>query len=83
MEAATNHAYRVLVDQRIHDLLANRRWYRANLWAHWSDLRKEDDAELRALLRLARAARKMARSAPDPIDQYRGWTESEKAYSRG
>lgn len=44
--------------QRITDLLHDRAWYRrqANR-AHWSPLRLETEAELRALVRLARAAR--------------------------
>ncbi len=80
MEAATNHAYRALVDERIHQLLANRRWYRANLWAQWSDLRREDDAELRALLKIARAARKMGAAVPDPIDRYKAARIGEIAF---
>jgi len=79
---ATNHAYRTLVDERIHQLLVNRAWYRKNLWANWTVLRAEDDIELRALLKIARAARKMAAAAPDPVDQYKGWTEAEMAYTR-
>ena len=63
MTAIEDHALRVITDERIRELLAFRRWYRANRWADWSDLRKEQDAELRALLRLRRLARNLARVA--------------------
>ena len=49
---------------RIKELLTFRRWYRENRWATWTDLRKEHEAELRALVRLARQARKEFRDHP-------------------
>jgi hypothetical protein len=69
MTTATADPYRLAIEQRIATLLEWRRWYRTNRWADWSDLRREHTAELRALVRLARAARKAA--TPDPIDAYK------------
>jgi hypothetical protein len=73
--------YRLVIEQRIATLLEWRRWYRANRWADWSDLRREHTAELRSLVRLARAARKA--ETPDPIDTYKAWTEPELRESFG
>lgn len=79
-------AYRVVIEERIAQLLVNRRWYRTHVWANWTDLRKNNEVELRALVRLARKARKVAAAAPDPMAQFgsfREWSESEKAEAFG
>jgi hypothetical protein len=71
-----------IILDRIADLWKLRKWYRENRWAEWSDLRRENYIELRALVKLARAARKR----PDPMDQYKSfasWSESEKAGAWG
>jgi hypothetical protein len=48
-----------LVLARINELLTVRRLYRQNRWsATWSEARKAQDAELRALVRLVRQYRK-------------------------
>ena len=82
--ATEGHALQVVVEERIRELLAFRRWYRANTYTVSWPTRYENDAELRALVRLARRARHIAATAyPDPIDAYKGWTESEKAGAFG
>jgi len=63
MTAIEDHALRVIVDERIRELLKVRTWYRVNRWAAWTDLRRENEVELRALLRLRRNARNLARVA--------------------
>ena len=63
-----------LVMNRIHDLLVYRRWFREHRWADWPQERHDYDVELRALVRLARQARKLG--APDPMDAakaYHDW----------
>lgn len=55
-----DQAYRVVVEARVAELLRYRRWYRAHRWANWPMLRQEVDVELRALVRLARQARRLA-----------------------
>lgn len=73
---AGDHALRVAVTERIVELLAYRRWYRANRWADWSVERREHEVELRALLRVARTARRVARAAamgPAPEVSYHDW----------
>ena len=40
-----------IVLHRICELLTFRRWYRVNRWAPWTDLRREHETELRALVR--------------------------------
>lgn len=47
-----------VVMERIAELLRYRRWWRANRWADWPTVRYDLDTELRALLRLAREARR-------------------------
>lgn len=71
-----DHALRVVIEERIAELWAWRAWYRQRAdWASFMGLRAEHDAELRALVRLARRARKIAAAAPDPIDSYRSALE--------
>jgi hypothetical protein len=60
---------RVIVEERIAELWRWRSWYRRNRGALWTDLRSEHTAELRALVRLLRQARKAA--TPDPVDAYK------------
>jgi hypothetical protein len=51
-----------LILNRIAELLTVRRLYRQNRWsAEWSEARKAQDAELRALVRLVRQYRKAQR----------------------
>lgn len=63
---AQDHALRVAVTERIVELIAYRRWYRQNRWADWSVERREHEVELRALLRVARTARRASRAALGP-----------------
>ncbi len=70
-----------IVLERIAELLRYRSWYVRNPWARgpeWDDMRHDDRVELRALVRLARKARK--HPAPDPMDlakSYADWTSGE------
>ena len=73
--------YRTAIEERIAELLRYRQWYRLTPWAAtWSDLRRDNDAELRALLRIARAVRRATRQ---PVGATAGWTESERAAAWG
>lgn len=63
MTAIEDHALRVIVDERIRACLRLRQWYRVNRWADWPDLRSENEVELRALIRVRRKARNLARVA--------------------
>jgi hypothetical protein len=76
---AADHALRVVIEERIAELLRWRRWYRARPdWASFMGLAQQHAAELRALLRLRRVARRLA--APDPLTQAKGyadWTSGE------
>jgi hypothetical protein len=64
-----------IVMARISELLIVRGWYRRYRWtAEWSPRRQEYEVELRALVKIARKARKLA--PPDPIDEakaYHDW----------
>lgn len=61
-------AYRATVDDRIAELIRYRTWYRTHRWAMtWPSYREHMD-ELRALLRLARKARVLARPALERLD---------------
>lgn len=64
---AEDHALRALLYERIRELWAYRQWWRTNRWADWPVVRVELHAELRILVGLARKARRMAATAPDPI----------------
>jgi hypothetical protein len=57
----TAEAYRAALDDRIHQLLVYRRWYRAHPWTLDWPSRQEHAAELRALVKVARRARRVAR----------------------
>jgi hypothetical protein len=82
--ATEGHALQVVVEERIRELLRFRAWYRANPYTVSWPTRYENDAELRALVRLARRARDVAANAyPDPITQAKGWTESERREAWG
>jgi hypothetical protein len=64
------HATLTGLEEQIRSRWADEQWYRANSWANWPDIRKENIAILRSLIRIARAGRHTARNvAPDPIDQ--------------
>ncbi len=78
------HATEVSLMTRISDLWAFRAWYRRQAnWSVWMDLAERNRIELRALVAIARRARRIADEMPDPIDEYKGYTEAERAYSRG
>lgn len=53
--------YRHELEQAIRERLSVERWYRANRWADWPDLRRDNLAALRALVKLGRRARKAER----------------------
>ena len=60
------HALALLVEERIRTLIAFRRWHRTRsdfLRPYFADMAREDRTELRALLRLRRKARDIARAA--------------------
>lgn len=79
MNQITEQAHRVVLEERIRDLLKLRKWYRQNRWAEWPDLRHENEIELRALVALGRKARKLAANAPDPLDQYKSFHDWQAA----
>jgi hypothetical protein len=88
-DAAADHALRIVIEERIRVLWhARQHWRRGAYSALWSEERRAAAAELRALVRLARAARRLTEAAPDPItlakavtDRVPGgsgrWTEAE------
>lgn len=61
--------YRIAIEQRIAELWRYRQWWRANRWAEHPLRRQETDIELRALVRLARAARRGAAAAARDYDR--------------
>lgn len=67
--AALEQAHRVVIEERIRNLLAIRAIYRRG--PQWTPRRHEVELELRALVRLARQARRIAAAAPDPVDRYK------------
>jgi hypothetical protein len=80
--ATAGHALQVVVEHRIAELLRFRRWYRAQPnWGYWLDLAAANDLELRALVRLARRARRIAATAyelpesADPVTAAKGYRE--------
>ncbi len=66
-----------IILDRIADLWKLRKWYRENRWAEWSDLRRENYIELRALVKLAR----MARKTPDPMDAFKSYHDWQSSVS--
>ena len=68
----------VAVLARIRLLWSYRRWWRENRWADWPVERQALEIELRALVRVARQARRVA--APDPIDLYRAAADRGLSY---
>ncbi len=73
----TPDPHRVVIEERIGELLRWRTWYREHRWAEWSDLRREDAAELRALVRLARRARRLEADPLTLAKGYEDWTSGE------
>ena len=71
MNAITEQAHRVTIEARIDVLLQRRKVDRRV--ATWSQGRHDREVELRALVRLARSARKLAAAAPDPMEQYKSY----------
>jgi hypothetical protein len=72
-----------IVIERIAELLRYRRWYREHRWAIWTDMRKEHEVELRALVRLARQYRKAHRDPYPSTATYDSWTQGEMAEAFG
>ncbi len=70
-------SYRVVVMDRISELLRWRIWYRDNRWADWSVERQAHMAELRSLVRLARQARKVEADPLTLAKGYGDWTTGE------
>ena len=72
-----------VLDQRIHDLDDDARWYKGQRNPRlWRDLRIEADVELRALRTLRRTAQQMVEARPDPLTEskrYAEWTQGELA----
>ena len=80
-----NEAIGTAVLGRIRELWAYRAWWRANRWADWPAVRHDLELELRALVRLARAARRVEAARPDPMAEAKRvtWANgSEAAYGR-
>jgi len=78
------HATEAVLLERITDLWIERAWWRYNRWADWPDIRREHTAELRALVAVARRARRLAAAELVPSrDPWAGWSESEKAAGMG
>jgi hypothetical protein len=85
-DATEGHALQVVVEERIRELIRFRKWYRSQpYWSNWMDLARDNDNELRALVRLARRARRIAATAYDPMTmaKQRDWTESEQRFAAG
>lgn len=96
-EVIRAHAYRAVLDDRIAELWRYRAWWRSHRWAEHPLRRIETDIELRALVRLARKARDLARPAVReavsipfdfPVDMTVArldaeWTESELRLAHG
>jgi hypothetical protein len=72
-------AFEKTVMDRIHDLLVYRRWFRQHRWADWPQERHDYEVELRALVTLARKARKLSAAAPDPLDEYKSFHDWQAA----
>ena len=81
-DTIAEQAHRVTLEEAIHDHLTVRQWYRKHRWADWPDLRHQNEVELRALLKVARKARRIARDPYPPTMTYAGWTEGEMAATR-
>lgn len=75
------HALAAAVEGRIVQLLAYRKWHYENRrLIDWPEMRHDDRVELRALVRLARAARKAGKAERDPYPAtmtYEAWTNGE------
>lgn len=57
--------YRHELETAIRERIGVERWFRRNRWADWPDLRRENLAALRALVKLGRRARKAERIAEE------------------
>ena len=55
-----DQALRAIVEERVRQLWSYRQWFRSHRWADWPQERRDLDVELRALVRLARKARRLA-----------------------
>lgn len=77
-----NEALAAIVMERIRELLIVRGWYRRNRWsATWSPRRQQYEIEFRALVSLARKARKVAREAEqrDAVTAAKGYHDWQAA----
>jgi hypothetical protein len=73
-----------ILAEAIREHLVDRRWYRSQPHpAVYADLARENDIALRALVAVARRARRLARAELVPLDT-RGWAPGEltEAYGR-
>jgi hypothetical protein len=81
------NVYRLILEERIAELWRRREWYRTHLgWVVAQHV--EDRHELRALVHLARRARRAERVAQEHREAeerrlYESWSESEKAFAWG
>ena len=77
------HATEAVLLERITDLWIERAWWRYNRWADWPDIRREHTAELRALVAVARRARRLASAEQtDPITEAKGYQEHTESEMR-
>jgi hypothetical protein len=76
VRVAQAHMTETVLLERIGELWRFRSWYRRQVRQDfWMDLAKRNDEELRALLKVARRARRLSDAAPDPIDASKRWHE--------
>jgi hypothetical protein len=75
----TAQAIAVTLQARVRELVVIHNWYVVNRWARgpeWDAMRHDDRVELRALIRLARRARRLARETverEDAVTQGLAW----------
>lgn len=77
-----SHAVTVTLETRAHQLWEQEKWDRRWMRATWTPARLNRRTELLALLAIRRTGRRLARAAPDPMDQYKSyhdWQSSETA----
>ena len=73
-DTIAEQAYRVVIEERIAQLLSDRRWYRKQSSpGYWFDLAQEARRELLILLRIRRQVRAIVAARPDPMDAYKSY----------
>ncbi|MCI0344390.1 MAG: hypothetical protein L0221_02955 [Chloroflexi bacterium] len=68
LDRADDHILRVVLEGRLQDALATRRWYRGTgraLQLNWIDLERENAVRIRTLVAVLRSARHLARLPGD------------------